>query len=35
MPKETAETLYETQGNVRGNGGKHVGNGHLQGFLDI
>ena len=35
MPKETGETLCETRGNVRGNGGEggHVGNWRLQGFL--
>ena len=34
MPKETGETLCETQGNVKGNGGKHEGNFHeVRGFL--
>ena len=26
MPEETGETLWGSWGNVRGNGGKHVGN---------
>ena len=33
MPKETGGTLCETQGNLRGNGWKHVGNCCLRGFL--
>ena len=34
MPKETGETLCETQENVKGNGGKHAGNFHeVRGFL--
>ena len=33
MSEETGETLCETHGNVRGNGGNHVGNWHLWRFL--
>ena len=33
MPEEIGKAVCETRRNVRGNGGKHVGNCSLQGFL--